>query len=404
VSDDVSLGRPARPLTWTPVRPEEPPTARGWEIYFGVCLAGVGVFTLTDNSDPVAQRSIVLGLLAAMGVWYLVVGRRAVLMRRQTWRGWLFQSVLLSMFVVATALVGSSTFLLFALCPLAYMTLRTRSAHPVIVAYAFTPAVLLLLTEGPHTLGVTLPLGAIVTTISVVTAVTTQRIEHTSGERARLIEELEASRAEVARLSREAGIAEERGRLAGDIHDTVAQGLSSVVMLVEAADAVLTRDPEAARGHLALAARTARENLAETRAIVAALTPVPLAEATLADALRRLADRFDGEVGVPAELNVVGPARPLTTSIEVVLLRVAQEALTNAGKHAKASSVALELAYGTDHIVLSIVDDGIGFDPAALAPGYGLGAMRTRVEQIGGRLTIDSVAGTGTTIRASVTQ
>jgi len=339
-----------------------------------------------------------------MTAWYLLLGRRIVARPDRGWRSPVFHAVLLSLFVAMVSVASLTTFLLFAVCPLVYMTVPTRAAHAVVVLYAFSPAVVGAVNDGPASLTFTLPIGAIVTAISVAMALTIGRIEHISDERAALIVELDSTRAEVARLSREAGVAEERQRLAGEIHDTIAQGLSSVVMLVEAADATLVRDPDTARGHLALAARTARENLAETRAIVAALTPVPLAEATLADALRRLADRFDGEVGVPAELNVVGPARPLTTSIEVVLLRVAQEALTNAGKHAKASSVALELAYGTDHIVLSIVDDGIGFDPAALAPGYGLGAMRTRVEQIGGRLTIDSVAGTGTTIRASVTQ
>src|SRR5690606_745736 len=109
----------------------------------------------------------------------------------------------------------------------------------------------------------------VATTVSVVTAVTAERTVRISEERADLIRELEATRAEVARLSHEAGMAEERQRLAGDIHDTVAQGLSSVVMLLEAADGALDRDPATARKHLRLATRTARENLAETRAIVA---------------------------------------------------------------------------------------------------------------------------------------
>jgi signal transduction histidine kinase len=236
-----------------------------------------------------------------------------------------------------------------------------------------------------------------------VIAVTTERSERISDERAALIRELNSTRAEVARLSREAGIAEERQRLAGDIHDTVAQGLSSVVMLVEAADVVLTRDPAAARAHLTLAARTARENLDETRAIVAALTPSPLTDASLADALGRLVERFRQDVGAATSMDIAGDARPVPTGTEVVLLRVAQEALNNVRKHAGASTVSLTLAYGAQTVSVQVRDDGCGFDVAALAPGYGLGGMQTRVEQVGGRLSIASTPGAGTTVRTEVT-
>lgn len=379
--------------TWQP-----PP--RAWDLYFGVCVVGVAVFTFTVTEVPTVQRLVVLGLLGVMALWYLAVGRALVDRRTASWRGLLFQLVLLGLFAGSTALVGSTTFLLFALCPLVYMTIQTFSAHFVALAYAFTPAIVVSAKNGPASLVVTLPLGVIVTTISVVTALTIQRIEHTSEDRAALIEELASTRAELARLSREAGIAEERQRLAGDIHDTVAQGLSSVVMLVEAADAALLRDPDAAHAHLVLAARTARENLDEARAIVAALTPSPLADATLADALRRLSDRFNETAGTTATVRTGGAPRALPTGTEVVLLRVAQEALNNVRKHAKATAVAIQLEYGTDHIGLDIVDDGVGFDADALAPGYGLGAMRARVEQIGGELAITT--GTGTAIRTRV--
>jgi signal transduction histidine kinase len=190
--------------------------------------------------------------------------------------------------------------------------------------------------------------------------------------------------------------------LAGDIHDTVAQGLSSVVMLVEAADAMLDRDPVAARGHLALAARTARENLDEARAIVGALTPSPLADATLADALRRLSQRFASEHSTAVAVRVGGDDRPLPTSIEVVLLRVAQEALTNARKHAQASTVDLELTYASGGVCLEVTDDGGGFDVAALSPGTVSVRWRARVEQVGGRLIITSGPDRGTTVRAEV--
>jgi signal transduction histidine kinase len=372
---------------------------RSWEIYFTVCIAGVAAFAGIESAD---QRPVVWVLLAAMVLWYVAFGR-PVAARDPDWRHWLFQTVLLALFATSLTVSGLTSFLLFTLCPLVYMTLPIRPGHVVVAVYAFAPAAVTFVRGDLQALAVTVPLGAIVTATSVTIALTTERIERTSEERAALIKELESSRAEVARLSRAAGVAEERQRLAGDIHDTVAQGLSSVVMLAEAADGVLTRDPEAARRYLAMISRTARENLHEARAIVAALTPAPLAEATLADALRRLADRFDHDTGTPATVVVDGQARPLPTGTEVVLLRVAQEALTNAGKHAKASAVAVGLEYTADDVALEVVDDGVGFDVAALSSGYGLGAMRARVEQIGGALTITSTPNSGTAVRTRVT-
>jgi signal transduction histidine kinase len=237
--------------------------------------------------------------------------------------------------------------------------------------------------------------------MSMAISLTMARNERVSEERAALIRELNASRAEVARLSREAGIAEERQRLAGDIHDTVAQGLSSVVMLVEAADAALPHDPQQARTHLGLAARAARENLDETRAIVAALTPSHLAQATLADALGRLAERFERETGTAGTVSTTGDPRPLPTGTEVVLLRVVQEALNNVRKHAGASAVSISLTYSAKAVLVVVADDGCGFDVAALSPGYGLGGMQARVEQVGGQLGIASTPA-GTTIRTEV--
>ena len=343
-----------------------------------------------------------IGVLALMVVWYLVLGHRLVCETAGSWRGWVFQAGLLALYVVGLSFADSMSLLLFALCPMVYQTVPVRPGHPVVAAYAFAPAVVAAATGDPGALAVLIPFGAVVTAISVVIAVTISRSERISEERAELIKELNASRAEVARLSREAGVAEERQRLAGDIHDTVAQGLSSVVMLVEAADAALPDDPQLARTHLSLAARAARENLDETRAIVAALTPSHLAQATLPDALGRLADRFRSETGTGATISTTGEARPLPTGTEVVLLRVVQEALNNVRKHAGASAVTVALTYGPDAVAVEVRDDGVGFDVAALAPGYGLGGMQARVEQVGGRLSIASTPGAGTTVRTEV--
>jgi signal transduction histidine kinase len=416
VSDDVSVARPARVVVQgTAERPGLAPVPHSlqsddtwtvsalplWEIYFAVAFGGVVVHSLVANGrGSVAEQVVVGSLLLAMFVWYVGVGRRIVKAPNADWRGYLFTMVLLVLFVSATALQGSISFLLFALNPLAYMVLPLRAAHVAVVVFSLTPSAVFLASTGDlgATVTILLPISLVAITVSVIMAITTSRTERLSSERAALIDELASSRAEVTRLSREAGIAEERQRLAGEIHDTVAQGLSSVVMLIEAA---LAAEPEAARRHLHLAARTARDNLDEARAIVGALTPA-LDGTSLEDALRRVVDRFTVETGVPARFTVVGSTRALPTAVEVVALRGAQEALTNIRKHSGANSARVSLTLEPSNVAVEVTDDGCGFDPEALHGGYGQDAMRHRVEQVGGRLSVHSVLGKGTTVRTEV--
>jgi DNA-binding NarL/FixJ family response regulator len=176
------------------------------------------------------------------------------------------------------------------------------------------------------------------------------RIIAQSRQRAELIGQLAAARAELAELSREAGVMAERERLAHEIHDTLTQGYASVLLLLEAAGTELDTDPEAARGHLNRARDTARENLAEARALVGALTPPDLTRTSLPGALRRLVERAGAQPGPPAGLTATGTPRGLPTGHEVALLRMAQESLTNVRRHAAASRVDVSLAYHDDRV------------------------------------------------------
>jgi signal transduction histidine kinase len=228
------------------------------------------------------------------------------------------------------------------------------------------------------------------------------RVIEQNTERGRLIEELEASRAEVARLSHETGVAAERERLAGEIHDTLAQGFTSIITLAQAAESELGRDEAMVRKHLDLTVRTARENLAESRALVAALAPGELTESSILDALRRQAARLTEETGVAAVFVVQGDRRPLPTGVDVVLLRTVQESLANVRKHAQASSVEIVLSYQDISVVLLVTDDGVGFDPGSGTQGFGLRGMRSRVEHIGGSVSVTSAPGAGTTVELEV--
>jgi signal transduction histidine kinase len=227
-----------------------------------------------------------------------------------------------------------------------------------------------------------------------------------SRERQRLIEELRAAQAELAEAERQAGVLEERQRLARDIHDTLTQGFASIVMLLEAADAALDPTHRAAR-NITQALRSARDNLAESRRLVWALRPKALSDTPLPVALDRLARRLSEETGIHAETVVTGTATALDGDLETTLLRAAQESLANVRKHARATAVTITLSFMDDVTVLDVQDDGIGFTQSHSAggdgsKGLGLRAMRERVEEAGGTVSVESNRGEGTTVVVSV--
>ncbi|HZA84746.1 MAG TPA: sensor histidine kinase, partial [Actinomycetes bacterium] len=225
-----------------------------------------------------------------------------------------------------------------------------------------------------------------------------------SRERQQLIEQLQATRAELASAERQAGTLAERQRLARDLHDTLTQGFASVVLLLEAAEESLVTGRPVDR-HIEQALRSARDNLAESRRVVWALRPRPLAEQPLPQALGELTGRLAEETGLQAETVVTGTARPLPAEVEEALLRIVQEALANVRKHAAASRVTVTLSYLDDAVTLDVHDDGVGFDQAArvaAAGGLGLAAMGERVGALGGSMMIETAPGDGTTIAVEV--
>ncbi len=228
------------------------------------------------------------------------------------------------------------------------------------------------------------------------------RILQESAQRQQLIEQLNATRAQLAQREREAGILQERQRLAREIHDTLAQGFSGIVMQLEAAEQVLGSNPTAAQKFLDTARQTARDNLEQARRVVADLRPELLERDSLPDAICRTAERWQNETGIAAHINVTGERIALAPDIEITLLRATQEALNNVTKHAHAQRVEISLAYMGDTVTLDIQDDGAGMSENTngthAAGGFGLIAMRERAEALGGRVTLESAPGEGTTI------
>ncbi|WP_330343431.1 sensor histidine kinase [Streptomyces longwoodensis] len=245
-----------------------------------------------------------------------------------------------------------------------------------------------------------------------VAATATAVFLHTRRQAARqrsLIDDLLRTRRDLAASERRAGTLAERQRLSMEIHDTLAQGLSSQRMLLQAAERVWESEPGKARGHVRSAASVAEHNLAEARRFVHDLAPADLARGGLDVALRALAAREGGDhLGVRVHIDAGVRPPLLPDRVQSALLRVAQGALANVREHAGATTAVLTLTLLEDQVVLDVTDDGRGFDPAAPAAapagprGHGLPAMRARLGGLGGTLTIESAPGEGTVLSAAV--
>ncbi len=231
-----------------------------------------------------------------------------------------------------------------------------------------------------------------------------------SQERQYLIRELEVTRQELAATERQAGVIEERQRLAREIHDTLAQGFTSIIMHLEAIEGIPASDVEGVQRHLAQVQRTARANLAEARRVMWALQPEAFDQASLPEVLTTLAERWTEEGTITVRATITGTSRFLRPEIEVTLLRTAQEAFANIQKYARANQVTITLSYMDDVVVLDVQDDGKGFDPTSMltppfrqtSGGFGLKALRKRVEQLEGTLSIESTPGEGTTLAVAL--
>ncbi|MBX3104855.1 MAG: sensor histidine kinase [Cryobacterium sp.] len=215
------------------------------------------------------------------------------------------------------------------------------------------------------------------------------RIISLSEEKQQLIDELTATQSQLASLHREAGVSSERERLARELHDTIAQSLTGLVMLVQGARRDLdSGKPKVAAKTLDLIEENAREALAETRALVASGAKVNVTGGIVA-ALERLATRFETETGLKVNLQLAD-IKTLDRDSEVVLLRCVQEALSNVRKHAKAAKVTLSASISDQHVELKIIDDGKGFQTGAESSGFGLSGMRDRLALVNGSLDVTS--------------
>ena len=315
-------------------------------------------------------------------------------------------AALITIAAVAAALgvAGNPNFAIMqaVVYPIAWVFARS-TAHAIgnnlVIAGGVTVGFLVSLGVEPEQLSTTALTMVLSLGFSIAMGLWISRMTALGEERGRLLAELQGAQTQIATLNRDAGATAEREHLARELHDTIAQDLTGLVMLAQRARRELG-DVETLR----LIEENARATLAETRALVAAGAALGDETTDLASALNRLAERFARETGVEVACKL-DAGLALDRDAEVVVLRCVQEALGNARKHARASriSIAVTSAEGDAHRVrVEIADDGIGFDTASARDGFGLSGMTDRLALVHGTLEVRSAAGAGTTLVAEL--
>jgi signal transduction histidine kinase len=385
------------------------------------------IFAFQDEPLPTEARWPAIGLNVLLAVWHL--GSLFVTRRIGHYRASL---------PFALIYIAGLTVIWFALVrihPAFYVTpmglwSQLYIALPIAWAAVFAIAIFGL-NVYQQTIGVGVavnwPIALLwlgVTAVGVLFGLWIHTIIVQSAERKQLIQQLEATRADLAQSEREAGMLAERQRLAHEIHDTLAQGFISIIMHLEAAEQALLAGSEKTERHLSLARQTARENLEQARRVVNDLRPGLLEHAPFDQAMGRVVADWSAGSGVTAVFTRTGDCQSLHPQVEVTLLRAVQEALANVRKHAQAGNVQVTLSYLDDVVILDVQDNGVGFaasdeekdstttstvlntssalHSAGVSGGFGLVAMRERVEQLGGELLIESEPGEGTTVAVSI--
>jgi signal transduction histidine kinase len=310
-----------------------------------------------------------------------------------------FVPLLLVAAVALPAVTPSTAFVQCILFPLVWtQSRRVRSGVLLSVAVGVLSGIGLQISGGPDTLVATVLIEVVSVVGTCAIGAWISSVSALSEERRRLVEELRVAQASLAAAHRTAGVTSERERLAREIHDTVAQNLAGIVMLTERAQRDLADDRvDVLEERLTVLEESARAALEESRVLVAAGAAGTTRD-SLAGALHRLGERHTRETGTPVAVEAT--EAPLGRDAQVVLLRVAQEALANIRAHAGAASVHVALTHEPDRTVLRVADDGGGFDATDRSAGHGLRGLRERLTLAGGTCTIESTRGGGTTVTA----
>lgn len=372
----------------------------GWDIAVGALMVVTCVLALTeDPRTPGTQWILVLTALA-IGAVYAFGARRYVSIRESPMptprTSFLLQFALIALLAIGVGIQPSMLLLQTIVLPLLWMT--ARSPRQAIVATVINAVVLGVSYGGwggfaPGVLLAGFLTSGLSAAFSIALGLWITRIAEWGVERQRLLTQLTAAQASLEAASREAGATAERERLARDVHDTIAQSLTSIVMLAERARL------DGSATTIALIEDAARDALREARALVVVESPATDPSGSLAQALHRLGTRFGHETGTTVHVEASECTVP--RDVQVVLLRCAQEGLANVRKHAAADTVWLTLQVDAD-AALTVRDDGQGGAEIDAGNGFGLAGMRDRVALVGGILDVRDAEPTGTELTVRI--
>src|SRR5215212_3838923 len=284
--------------------------------------------------------------------------------------------------------------LFFTLGIQAVLTLGSRTAIAWVVLFYLIDTGGALVYRGSEGI-VNVLFNAAVFVLTFVFANSLRQTELARDQNQQLLEELRAAQRQVQDLA----VAEERNRLARELHDSVKQQVFATIMQLGAARILLERDPNAARLHLIEAEQLAQQSGAELSLLIHELRPVALGDKGLIAAIQSYAADWSRQSKISADVRAHGDSAQLPVA-EHTLLRVTQEALANVARHSHATAVTIDLDLVADSATLTIADNGRGFDASTASRGVGLDSMRERLEALGGRLRVESNPGSGTTIEA----
>lgn len=373
--------------------------AKWWHLGCFALIATALVIAVIEPPGPQGRLPTIV-LLLGVALAYALLGRRAI-QREEVRYAVLYQlcawACLLMIIVIDPGF--ESWLLFFCLFPQIWATFEKR---PALVGTGLALAALFTAAVAPAEDPAAEVPGALVSVLisfvlSAALGMFIHRIIGEAEQRATVIDQLRSTRAQLAAVERAQGVQDERSRLSREIHDTLAQGFTSVIALSRAATSALDRsDVDAARERLAMIESTAVDNLAEARVIVAELTPGHLQSCTLVEALARLADTMTRETGIQVSSSVTGEPAPLGGNAEVVVLRSAQEALSTVRRHSGAEAAVVTLDYAPDRVALAVTDNGSGFDATTASEGFGLDGMRARAAELGGDVSITAAQPRGT--------
>ncbi|WP_420645596.1 histidine kinase [Candidatus Leptofilum sp.] len=367
----------------------------------GYSALGINAILSLRNGQLGDSLPLFLTLSALLALWYIpFVATPIVRWWNAPRRGLLYFLVGFVLWGGLLALNGSSLMLAAMFNPMIFTRFPIRWAIGIMISLTVGFLLLYQLLYPSENWLIIVIVVSVLLFIAILMGYFISALAVQSMERQRLLDELTLTRASLLKAEREAGVLAERQRLSREIHDTLAQQFTSIIMHLSAAR---LGNSTAIQTHLQQVEQAAREGLDESRRIIWDMRPELLDDATLVESIEGVAARWSAENKIQVETAVTGTPHPLDDAIETALLRITQEALHNIKKHAKAQVVNITLSYMPSLLALDIADNGKGFDTSRRnGRGFGLKTMRERAEELGGSLTIESELGQGTAVAVSL--